>query len=1124
MNDLVDEEVMDNLISEVDYPRFLKGKRYYLDDAVTIYRVSYNDSRNFTIYSRVSGHGLNVYNVTVQVKNAEIVNQSCECPDYTDNDNICKHIVATLFAFKNSKVYKDRILFNSATGSKESIEDNTMSLSKYRNDRKYQLTAELIDNFSNQNSDYTALQDSETVLQTKENTIKIVPYLEFNNYDQSFKLIFKLGEKQLYRLKDLVSFAENIKQEKTYKYGAKLCFKHSINMFTLEAQRYIPYILKYASVIDYANDAASSSYSYIRNFDSSSITLNKNNFDEFFDMNIDQKIYINFDVYYFHSSPSYTFLNQNPNIQFKIKKENTDDYKIVSNIDRRYISYSTDKYIYMFIDGIAYRCLRAKEKATFEVLDKVENNDIKALPLKKEMLPMFFSYVAPKISKNLNIDEIKDIDVEKYVPKPLHVKIYLDYDKFQNIIANVKFCYQDLEFNPFVENTNINVARNIAEEKAVIQKLRLSKFELDTNTNTLVMQDEDAMYDFLQNQIDDYTENYEVLVSDSFKNKQIKQPKIGSLGVKVENNLLQIDLNNLDFDVSELKDIMKKYSLKKKYHRLKDGSFVNLDSNDDINFIDNLTDGMDIDYKTLSKGVIRVPVYRTMYLEKLLDNFKNTEIQKNDKYKAMINKTLDKEDDENIKVPENFQKVLRNYQKTGYKWLKVLDDYRFGGILADDMGLGKTIQVISVIVSYINEQKDKRKTNLVVCPSSLVLNWQNEFIKFAPSIKTLAISGKAEERKSLIENLENYDVVFTSYDLLKRDIDQYIALDYTFKYVIADEAQYIKNSNTQNATAIKSIKADTRFALTGTPIENSLSELWSIFDYIMPGYLFSYTKFKKNYEMAIVKNQDQTKLKKLKMLIEPFILRRIKKEVLTELPDKTITVLDNEMTDEQKKIYLAYLAQAKVEAKAEIENNGFEKSQIKILALLTRLRQICCHPSLFIENYKGESSKLNQCIEVVKDAISSGHKILLFSQFTSMLDIIENELKKEDIGYYKLVGSTKVNERVQLVDDFNTKDDAKIFLISLKAGGTGLNLTGADVVIHYDPWWNISAENQATDRTYRIGQKKNVQVYKLITKNSIEEKISDLQEKKAKLIDNMLSTQQTFINKLSRDDIMALFE
>lgn len=436
---------------------------------------------------------------------------------------------------------------------------------------------------------------------------------------------------------------------------------------------------------------------------------------------------------------------------------------------------------------------------------------------------------------------------------------------------------------------------------------------------------------------------------------------------------------------------------------------------------------------------------------------------------------------------------------------------------------GKTIQILSVIVDYVQKNKENRKASLVVSPSSLSLNWKNEATKFADGLKTLVIRGNLAERKNKIKNIEKYDLVITSYDLLKRDIELYKEKNYQFKYVIADEAQYLKNSNTQNAKAIKQIKSETRYALTGTPIENSLAELWSIFDFIMPGYLFGYRKFKNTYETPIVKGEDETAMSKLKMLIEPFVLRRNKKEVLTELPEKTVTVLDNEMGEEQRNIYLNYLIRAKQEISEQIDLNGYESSRMQILAALTRLRQICCHPSLFIKDYNEGSSKLEQCMEIVQEAVNGGHKILLFSGYTSMFEIIEKELKQSNIKYFKLTGSTKVEERMKLVDEFNENPEIQVFLISLKAGGTGLNLTGADMVIHYDPWWNVSTENQATDRAYRIGQRNNVQVYKLITKNSIEEKIYKLQERKAKLADEMLDTKTKFVSKLSKEEIMELF-
>ena len=413
---------------------------------------------------------------------------------------------------------------------------------------------------------------------------------------------------------------------------------------------------------------------------------------------------------------------------------------------------------------------------------------------------------------------------------------------------------------------------------------------------------------------------FEVLATDSFKKREIRQPKAESLGVRIENNLLNIDFSKLDFDLSELSDVMEKYKLKKKYHRLKDGSFLSLEQNETMDLLEGITEDIDVDYNKIQKGELHLPVYRSMYLDRLLKNFDQSTINKNDEYNKFIKNIDKKEIDEEVTMPKELNADLRSYQKVGFEWLSLLDKYQLGGILADDMGLGKTLQMLAVILAYV-ENAQKPKASIVVCPSSLTLNWLNEACKFAPSLKAMVIHGNAQERKEQIHNIDNYNLVITSYDLLKRDLDEYIELDYNFQYIIADEAQYIKNNNTQNAKAIKEIHAKTRYALTGTPIENSLSELWSIFDFIMPGYLFRYKKFKDLYEVPIAKDNNEESMARLKMLIEPFVLRRIKKDVLTELPDKTITVLNNEMQGEQLKIYASYMAQARQEAKDEIIQN-----------------------------------------------------------------------------------------------------------------------------------------------------------------------------------------------------------
>lgn len=790
-------------------------------------------------------------------------------------------------------------------------------------------------------------------------------------------------------------------------------------------------------------------------------------------------------------------------------KENLQDFN--------YIIYSKEK-VYVIYKNIIYRCNKTFLNYELKILEAFLKNGKQEILLREEDLTSFFSLVMPNIKERI---EIKEKEIYAYQPEKLTIQLYLDFNSKHHIVAEIRFQYEEIEFNPLLEDPQ-NIKRNILEESMFLNKLRKTGFLYDTKNKTFLLTSEDVIYKFINSEIDKFMEIAKVYGTEEFNRKKTRAEKKVAIGVKVENGLLNVELSNLDLQKEELKEILQKYRVKKKYHRLKDGTFINLEDNAEIEFIDNLLGGLDISYKEIQDDV-QIPINRTLYLNKLLNSTQNLEITTNKEYQHLVDEM--NSENTNLQVPEELQGILRDYQKVGYQWLQSLDSYQFGGILADDMGLGKTIQVLALILHYIKiTAPNHRKTSIVVSPSSLSLNWYKEAQRFVSDMRVLVINGELAERKKKIESLHEYDLVITSYDLLKRDIEMYKEQNYQFRYIIADEAQYIKNNNTKNAKAIKAIKADTRYALTGTPIENSLNELWSIFDFIMPGYLFTYKKFKQNYEMPIVRENDAHILNKLKMLIEPFILRRTKKEVLTELPDKVTTVLDNEMVEEQEKIYLSYLAQARDELNEEIEEKGFEQTRIKILALLTRLRQICCHPSLFITNYKGESGKLNQCIELVKEGIESGHKILLFSGYTSMFEIIEKEFKYHQIEYLKLTGKTKVNERLELIEEFNQNENIKVFLISLKAGGTGINLTSADMVIHYDPWWNLSVENQATDRTHRIGQTKKVQVYKLITKNSIEEKIYDLQKRKEELIDNMLSTDTKFINKLSKEDILGLFE
>ena len=948
--------------------------------------------------------------------------------------------------------------------------------------------------------------------------IKLVPIFLYNDTDKKLKVEFKIGNEQLTKINNLPDFFERMLNREKYKYNNVLEFIHEENAFEEQSRPLLKFLLKYAEIIKYANDVNNNYAHYGRNFNVNNVVLSNTGLDELFEILKGKTVEFETKT----GERKIQFIDEPIDIKFILEKSDESTYCLTPNIDvYGYDIFYGKNYSYFLIDNKMHKCLPKVENRNLELLEVYKKNYTQSIVFNENNLRNFFAIVVPKIKDNFKIKNIDKEQIEKYMPKDLYVKIYLDYNEKGYIIADVKFCYGNVEFNP-IKNVNLEITRNAIQENEVLDTFVQTGFMLDSANARLVLVNDEKIYNFLSKEIEDYMKKFEVLVAENFKKKDIKKIKIKSIGVKIENNLLDINLEDFKFNIYEIKDIINKYKLKRKFYKLKDGTYISLEKNNSLDFLENVVDNIEIDYVNSEGGTIKLPIYRAMYLEKLFKEMNNTNIQKNEYYKKMISEIEDRHIDINTKIPKKLNTELRTYQKIGYKWLKTLEQYKMGGILADDMGLGKTVQVLTVILSYIQENKEKAKNSIIVCPSSLTLNWYNEIQKFTPTIKKLVISGDYLERKRKIETINNYQIVITSYDSLKRDIDLYT--QYNFKYIVADEAQYIKNNNTKNSKAVKLINAETKFALTGTPIENSLSELWSIFDFIMPGYLYKYKKFKELYEIPIIKNQDEEKMNKLKKQIEPFILRRTKSEVLTELPDKTVTILSNEMKEEQYSIYMSYMAQARDEIMYQIDMKGFEKSQIKILSLLMRLRQICCHPKLFLSEYTGESSKLNQCIEIIQDAVLGEHKILLFSSYTSMFEIIEEQLKKLKINYLKLTGQTKVGERIKLVDEFNTNKNIKVFLISLKAGGTGLNLTGADMVIHYDPWWNLSAENQATDRTYRIGQKKNVQVYKLITKNSIEEKIYELQQKKAKLIDNMLSTDATFISKLSKDDIMALFE
>jgi superfamily II DNA or RNA helicase len=733
----------------------------------------------------------------------------------------------------------------------------------------------------------------------------------------------------------------------------------------------------------------------------------------------------------------------------------------------------------------------------------------------------FVSEILPFAEKagKLVITEQVQSTIEK---TPLEAEIYLDREG-SDILADVRFIYGEQTLNPFLPQAKPAgpseklLIREINNEEAILDILGMADFKV--KDGRVHLSGDDNIYEFVFKQVPLLQEHASVFYSENLKNMKLKASMSFSARFRLnsETDMLEFGFNAEGVDRAELAGIMAALMKKKKYYQLRNGSFINLDSRE-FNQLNDFIEKLDVPPEQFEREFVEIPWFKAAYLDQNIRESGIHNIERNAAFKEFVQNIREPED-MTFPLPAGLKGTLRDYQKFGFKWMKTLDFYRLGGILADDMGLGKTIQLITLLLSAKSEKGPA--PSLVIVPTSLVFNWCAELDKFAPGLKYSAVIGNKEERLAILGRINDFDVVITSYPLIRRDIEQYET--YGFRYCILDEAQHIKNPASRNARSVKEIKAETRFALTGTPMENNLYELWSVFDFVLPGYLFSYSRFNEKYVQPASSEDGSAALADLSRQIRPFLLRRLKKDVLNELPDKIENTMLADLTEEQKKLYLAHLHDVKGEIDKEIAEAGFEKSRIRILAALTRLRQLCCHPALFVENYEGESGKMQLLEEILQESIEGGHRILLFSQFTGVLHLIRKRLEALKIAHLYLDGSTPVTERGYLVHSFN-EGLGKVFLISLKAGGTGLNLTGADTVIHFDPWWNPAVEDQATDRSYRIGQKKSVYVMKLVARGTIEEKILALQEKKRELIDAVIQPGETLLSKMTQEEIRALFD
>lgn len=928
--------------------------------------------------------------------------------------------------------------------------------------------------------------DTNTIKLKKQLTLALE--MEFCNsyYETGIYLRLKIGDDRLYNLNNKLNqfFISYETGNQATEFGKNFIYNPNTYFFTETDDEIIQYLMKHCRKSAYNNSkhlffTMDQLSSFLELFPNKSFTIVDYGDINSYEKSNPIKMILSRDKDYYKLSfihQDITFLSND--FQFAIK--NNTLYQIPSKISK--------------------------------ILFTMKQNKLQEITFQEENLETFSQGILQIIKDNIELD--KSIENKIILGEKPNIKIYLDL-KRNIILCNIKLKYKKQEIGYFESTPQI--ARDEESENAIIETLLSYGFEIQENK--IYMENIENIGEFLTKNLMKLAESYEVFTSNKIKEtKVLTENSIRSHFSIGQDNIMQysFDLGNIKND--EIINILETMKTKQQYYRLKSGDILDLYQNKDLKQLQTLINDMELSKKDLKNGCGTIPKYRAIYLDSIKKEKCNI-IKTNNLFDELITK-FNSYKNIDINLSNKEKKILRDYQETGVKWLYSIYKCGFGGILADEMGLGKSIQLIYFIKQILKEKKDAKV--LIVAPTSLVYNWKNEFDKFGDEISYKVFAETKNLRKKELDNIENINVLITTYGLVKQDKEKYLNIN--FELIAIDEAQTIKNVNTQMTKTIKELTATTRIALTGTPIENSVLELWSIFDFIMPGYLANINSFQKKYN---IKNIDEESLKILDTLtnqIKPFILRRRKKEVIKELPDKIENNIFINLNEEQKKLYMAQLEKTKKEMNAILETEGLEKGNFKILQLLTKLRQLCIDPKIVYENYQGGSAKIESLISLIEGIIQNNHKILLFTSYKSALNIVNQELTNHNISTYIIDGSIPSKKRIELVNKFN-QDSTNVFLITLKAGGTGLNLTSADVVIHLDLWWNPQVENQATDRAHRIGQKNTVEVIKLICKGTIEERILQLQNKKKILSDKLIEgdeRDQNIISKLTAKDIKEL--
>ncbi|AJS60930.1 DEAD/DEAH box helicase [Paenibacillus sp. IHBB 10380] len=1067
-----------------------KGETYYLAGKVLFTTF---DQESDIYRAAVTGNSSE--QVTVSAEPDGEVQAECTCPTLSSYPFYCQHIAAVLMGLYDIQEQGSSAM--SLSSAKSYMEDDLPRIV----DGGLELTNFVLELFTDKklrSSRARPYFDSRTSLD-----VEFICRLVANGYNRyMFSIEMKLGPKRLYVVQKIRDFLEAIDRGESYVFSKHFTYDPEIHNFSQANDDVIRQLIHmYNSEQMYRESSNLDSNQRIKTNDRM-LRITPIYWDKLLVL-LGKATSVKLE----HNRVIYDGIavsEETMPLHFEFDQVQVGGYELdIQGLDNIVVM---ESYGMAVSEGKLMKLSSEQCKRLAELKYRLEISHKHRIQIPQEQLELFVDNVIPGLMKLGSVHIAKSVS-DRMIHTPLKAKLYLDRVK-NRLLAGLEFHYGDIMINPLeVESpTSSNeriLVRNGDHETSILALMEHSSFYKTEGGYFLT--DEDAEYEFLVYVVPQLEKLVEIYVTTAVKEKIHRGHTAPSIRVNADsrNDWLEFQFDIAGVAEAEVRNLLESLETKRKYYRLPNGALLPLEAEEFQEIIRFMND-MNIGTGEVIGNTLRLPLVHGLHL---MDVHKEGNTVKLGKSLRRLLENMRNPDLLDFSVPESLAPVLRDYQQYGYQWMKMLAHYRFGGILADDMGLGKTIQSIAFIVSVLPEIRSQKMPALIVAPASLTYNWRNELKKFAPEVRTHIVDGSQEERSRVLQDTSEVDIIITSYPLLRRDINAYAKL--SFHTLILDEAQMFKNYTTQTAQTVRKIQARHRFALTGTPIENSIEELWSIFNVVFPA-LFSTKK-----EFAALTRDSVAKR------IRPFLLRRLKSDVLKELPERIESLLVSELLPDQKKLYMAYLAKLKHETLKHLNDKSFHKNKVKILAGLTRLRQLCCHPALFVEGYTGSSAKFEQLLETIDECRRAGKRMLIFSQFTGMLGLIGRELGEQRVPYFYLDGNTPASERVELCNRFN-EGERELFLISLKAGGTGLNLTGADTVILYDLWWNPAVEAQAEARAHRIGQNKVVQVIRLVAQGTMEEKMYELQQNKKNLIEEVIRSGEETSSVLSEQEIREI--